>query len=172
MFLKRLLLLVVVFIFCNSLYSQSLIRFPSDSQKFLEEMTKYIMKSENVMFEKKDRKEFVEVYALEWNSGKFTDNHKKQIYKMCNFMLAKKMLGMAAKAGIKIFFVLNKVDEKVEAVMTQNVESEKVVAKIPQNSSIFLNSLEGKELKTSFPEIDQISQLIVDLKGIRSRLET
>lgn len=81
-----------------------------------------------------------------------------------SFTLAKKMRNMAIKAGIEIYFVLNKIDEKTLETMTSNIDPKKVVAAIPQNHNIFMSNLEGKKLKTSFQEIDPICQFIEKFK--------
>jgi CO dehydrogenase maturation factor len=81
-----------------------------------------------------------------------------------SFTLAKKMRNMAVKAGIEIYFVLNKIDEKTLEPMTSNIDPKKVIAAIPQSHNIFMNNLEGKKLKTSFQEIDPICQLIEKFK--------
>lgn len=83
-----------------------------------------------------------------------------------SFMLAKKMQEMAGKAEIEIVFVLNKVDDTVEAAMTKHFDPEKVITIIPNSNTIFMNSLEGKELKTDLPEINPICEQIEKFKKI------
>lgn len=80
--------------------------------------------------------------------------------------LAKKMLTMAIKAGIEIFFVLNKVDDKILGLMASNIDPQKVVSAIPQNHTIFMNNLEGEKFKTSFQEIESICNFIEKFKKI------
>jgi len=77
-----------------------------------------------------------------------------------SFMLAKKMDGLAQKAGKEIFFVLNKVNEKVKDSMNKNVNPEKVVARIPMSEDIFMDSLEGRKVSARIPEIEKICELI------------
>ena len=80
-----------------------------------------------------------------------------------SFVLAKQMRDMALKAGVEIFFILNKVDEKSLEVMHKNIDS-RVIAEIPYRDAIYIDNLEGKELKSNFDEIDPICQLIEDFK--------
>lgn len=82
-----------------------------------------------------------------------------------SFLIAKKMQNMAENAGTEIFFVLNKVVEKVEKAMSKYIDQEKVVARIPQSNTIFMESLEGKELKTCLSEVDDICKFIEDYKN-------
>jgi len=79
-----------------------------------------------------------------------------------SFLLANKMLAMAHQAGIEFFFILNKVEENVEDVMMNHLDSEKVVAKIPKSQSVFLESLEGRALKTNLAEIEPVCRLITE----------
>lgn len=81
-----------------------------------------------------------------------------------SFLLADKMQEMAKKAEIEIFFVLNKVEGQVKDAMAKHIDPKKVIAEIPKNDTIFMDSLEGKELKTDLPEINQICQFIEDFK--------
>ncbi|MBW1958069.1 MAG: hypothetical protein JRI63_05985 [Deltaproteobacteria bacterium] len=74
------------------------------------------------------------------------------------------MIDMAIKAGVEIFFLLNKFDEKTIETMHKNMNRDKVIAEIPYMHSIFIDNLEGRELKTSFSEIDPICQRIEDVK--------
>ncbi len=86
-----------------------------------------------------------------------------------SFMLADRMTDLAAEAGIEILFVLNKVDEKVEAAMTKNVDQNRMIARIFQNQALFMNSLEGNKMAVNIPEIDPICQWIENSKKVNNR---
>ena len=81
-----------------------------------------------------------------------------------SFALAKKMRNMAIKAGIDLYFILNKVDEKTIEHMTSNIDPKNAVSAIPQSNTIFMSNLEGKILKTSLQEIDPICKFIEQFK--------
>ncbi len=81
-----------------------------------------------------------------------------------SFMLAEKMQGMAEKAGTEIFFELNRVSDRVEKTMRDNLLKGKIIAAIPESEAIFMESLNGKKLTTSLPEIDAISRSIRDFR--------
>ncbi len=81
-----------------------------------------------------------------------------------SFSLAKQMEGMAERAGVEIFFVLNKIDESIRDAMHKNIDRKKVVAEIPYMPSILMDNLEGKKLKTSCREIESICRTIEDFK--------
>jgi len=87
-----------------------------------------------------------------------------------SFMLARKMEDMVRKAGKEISFVLNKVDDRVEASMDKNIDQEKVVARIPMSNDIFMDSLEGKKINTDLPEIEKICDLIETKKKDRAAI--
>ena len=81
-----------------------------------------------------------------------------------SFVLADQIRDMAIKAGAEIFFVLNKVDDNTLDIMHKNINREMVIAEIPYLNAVFKNNLEGRELNTSFVEIDPICQRIEDVK--------
>jgi CO dehydrogenase maturation factor len=81
-----------------------------------------------------------------------------------SFMMAEKIQEMAQKASIDLFFVLNKIDDRVEDSMIKNVNPEKIITRIPHNEQIFLESLEGKALTAKLPAIEPICDLIQGLK--------
>jgi len=81
-----------------------------------------------------------------------------------SFVLSEQMTDMVKEAGVEIFFVLNKFDEKTIETMHKNINRDKVIAEIPYMHAIFIDNLEGRELKTSFSEIDPICQRIEDFK--------
>ena len=86
-----------------------------------------------------------------------------------SFTLANRMMGLAAEAGIEIRFVLNKVDEDVEATMTKNVDQNRVIARIFKNQAVFMSSLEGNKMAVKLPEIDPICQWIENFKKVKNR---
>ena len=81
-----------------------------------------------------------------------------------SFMLVKRIEEMGKKAGVPVSFILNKVDEAVEGAMSKHINMEKVIARIPKDNSVFMDSLEGRELKTNIPEIGHICKFIEDIK--------
>jgi len=88
-----------------------------------------------------------------------------------SFMMSEKIQEMTQKASIDLFFVLNKIDDRVEESMIKNVNSKKIIARIPQNEKIFLESLEGKSLTAELPAIEPICEVIQELKRKRSTLQ-
>jgi CO dehydrogenase maturation factor len=82
-----------------------------------------------------------------------------------SFVLARKMHDMAEKAEVDIFFVLNKVDEKILDVMKKNIAQDKLVAEIPYMPDLFIDNLEGISLKKSCHEIEPVCQLIEKYKN-------
>lgn len=87
-----------------------------------------------------------------------------------SLMLSKNMQSMAAKAGIEMLFIINKADDHTKLHMIQNVGSENVVAVIPQNQTLVVDNLAGKEIQATLKEIDPICRLIEEFKNIRKEL--
>ncbi|MFC1829407.1 P-loop NTPase [Thermodesulfobacteriota bacterium] len=83
-----------------------------------------------------------------------------------SFVLAERMQNLALEAETEIRFVLNKVDEQVEAAMMKNIDSETVIARIPHSTEIVMDSLEGRELTAGIPETDSICQWIENFKKV------
>lgn len=77
-----------------------------------------------------------------------------------SFMLAQKIEEMARNSGKDVFFLLNKTEDAVEGVMDRYADKEKVIARLPKDNAIFMDSLEGKELSVELPEIDQVCRFI------------
>jgi len=82
-----------LFIFLNISFfgfSQAVKPFSTDPTKFIVELKTFFEDQDN-KDEKKEAKDFMEAFTLSWTTGKFTDNHKKQIIATSNLMLKKKM---------------------------------------------------------------------------------
>lgn len=82
-----------------------------------------------------------------------------------SFLLTERMEEMAREAGVEIFFVLNKVDSKVEAIMNARAPREKVMERIPNDETIFLSNLKGEALPRGMPEIDRLCRNILALRN-------
>jgi CO dehydrogenase maturation factor len=77
-----------------------------------------------------------------------------------SFLLARKMAQMAESGGKAICFILNKVEPEIEDFMKQQLDAATVVGVIPKDHAIFMNSLEGRALSRTLPEIDEICREI------------
>jgi len=78
-----------------------------------------------------------------------------------SFQLAKKMLKMAETGKKNICFILNKVEPSIEEFMKNQLDDAAVIGTIPKDNSIFVESLEGRPLTKTFPEIDDICRKIL-----------
>lgn len=81
------------------------------------------------------------------------------------FVLAEKMHDMAQKAEVDIFFVLNKVDEKILDMMKKNIAQDKLISEIPYMPELFIDNLKGITLKKSCHEIEPVCRLIQKYKN-------
>ena len=82
-----------------------------------------------------------------------------------SFLMAEKMAEMAEKAGVEILFVLNKVDDRVAGAMKRKIDPDRIIAEIPQNDAVFVDSLEGNPLQAVLPEIGSIGRMIEKRKA-------
>lgn len=77
-----------------------------------------------------------------------------------SFALAEKIGEMAGAIGAEFGFILNKTDSRSAAVMADHVDGSHIIARLPFNDALFMNSLEGKPLNTDMPEIAPVCELI------------
>ncbi len=82
-----------------------------------------------------------------------------------SFLLAERMEEMARTAGVDLFFVLNKVDSNVEAIMNDRTPQGRVLERIPHDETIFLNSLKGEALPAGAPAIDRLCRNLLKLRN-------
>lgn len=61
---------------------------------------------------------------------------------------------IAESAGVQAYFILNKVDDEVREVMTGGLDPQRVIAAIPRNNEIFLQSLKGQPLTAGMVQIE------------------
>ena len=80
-----------------------------------------------------------------------------------SFQLAGQMQAMALQAGAAIGFVLNKTAPEFEAEMRRHLAAENIVASIPFQEALFLDSLRGRPLSITVPAVDQICKWIEEM---------
>lgn len=81
-----------------------------------------------------------------------------------SIQMADKTRQLAESAGIQAFFILNKVDDAVREAMEERLDPEKVIACIPRNDTLFLQSLHGEALTTELKEIEIVCRFIKSYK--------
>lgn len=81
-----------------------------------------------------------------------------------SFMLGKKMAEISKEAGMELRYILNKVDSRVETKMREHIDTDNVIAKIPNSESIFMSSLEGAKITVNIEEVDNICTQILQMK--------
>ena len=77
-----------------------------------------------------------------------------------SFRLAQKMLEMSNKASKKIFFIQNKVTDKVREAFAAAVPADKIAGEIPQDEELFLNSLNGTRMSRDLSHVGNICTFI------------
>ena len=83
-----------------------------------------------------------------------------------SFMLGRKMSKIAEEAELELRFILNKVDTRLEKKMLEQTDAQKVIAKIPNNEDIFMNSLEGSKITVKIEAVDNICKEIGRMKKL------
>lgn len=79
-------------------------------------------------------------------------------------MMARKMTEMARSAESDIVFILNKTTPQTAAAMQNRIDPDAVAAQLPQDETLFMDSLEGNPLQTDLPQLDVVCDLIENRK--------
>lgn len=77
-----------------------------------------------------------------------------------SFLLAGRMREMAESAGKAVFYVLNKVEPAIEAIMVRHLDPDRVIGKIPKDDAMFMASLEGRPLKDTPSAVVEVAHRI------------
>jgi CO dehydrogenase maturation factor len=77
-----------------------------------------------------------------------------------SILMADRTRQLAESAGVQAFFILNKVDNKVREAMEERLDPEKVIACIPRDDTLFLQSLRGEALTMEIKEIKAVCGFI------------
>ncbi len=78
--------------------------------------------------------------------------------------LSNKFHEFGAQCGCKVYFVLNKVEPDIRDEMLASVNSENIVAEIPEEREVFKASLKGKELNFELSEIKKLANFLEKIK--------
>ncbi len=79
-----------------------------------------------------------------------------------SFLLAGKMGEMAEAAQKPAFFILNKVEPAIEAIMVRHLDQKRVIGTIPRDDVMFMASLEGRPIETSTGAVDAIAEVLAE----------
>ena len=105
-----------------------------------------------------------EIVLIDAEAG--LEHFGRQVDKSCDLVLcivdpnyeSIQMAGRARQiaegAGVQTYFILNKIDEAVREVMADGLDGRRVIASIPKNDDIFLQSLKGRPLTAVMPELE------------------
>lgn len=78
-----------------------------------------------------------------------------------SILLAQKIGELAKTAGKDLHFIWNKVSPEVERILACHMNEDRVLARIPQDLTIFRESLEGRALTACLPQIEQVSEFVM-----------
>jgi CO dehydrogenase maturation factor len=81
-----------------------------------------------------------------------------------SIQMADRTRKLAESAGVQAFFILNKVDDAVRRTMVERLDPDKVIASIPRNDTLFLQSLHGDTLTVELKEIEAVCRFIQNHK--------
>lgn len=81
--------------------------------------------------------------------------------------LAAKMSAMADNAGKAVYFVLNKLEPEIEALMTERLDPQRIVARIPKDNELFVASLRGRPIEQAGMHGDALAGRLAELGANR-----
>lgn len=84
-----------------------------------------------------------------------------------SFLLARKIADIGNNIAKPVYFVLNKTDAEVEQIMADQGDADRIIARIPENRSLFREALQGKAIRTVLPEIEEICRFLDRFKSVR-----
>ena len=67
---------------------------------------------------------------------------------------------IAEGAGVQTYFMLNKVDDDIREAMTDGLDQKRIIASIPSDKEIFVQSLKGQPLTAGIPQIEAACEFI------------
>jgi CO dehydrogenase maturation factor len=74
--------------------------------------------------------------------------------------MADRIRQLADGAGVQAYVILNKVDAAVREVMVGRLDPERLLAAIPRDDQLFMQSLHGQALTAEIAEIDKVCRFI------------
>lgn len=78
--------------------------------------------------------------------------------------LSKKIMSMAEDIDIKVYYVLNKVDEQEKEILLNSIDENKVLASVPKDERISKHDLEGRKFDFRVEEISKLTDLLKNNK--------
>ncbi len=81
-----------------------------------------------------------------------------------SIQMAERARGIAAGAGVETYFILNRVDDDLEEVMSENLDRKRIIATIPYDREIFQQGLKGQPLSARMPQLDTAREFILNYR--------
>jgi len=79
--------------------------------------------------------------------------------------LASRIAAMAKSIDKPVYYILNKIDSKMEGLLLKALDESRVIAAVPQDDRILQYGLEGRELALNVEGIDELADFLCGLKN-------
>ncbi|MCK4411115.1 P-loop NTPase [Candidatus Bipolaricaulota bacterium] len=79
--------------------------------------------------------------------------------------LANRIAAMAKSIDKPVYYILNKVDSKMEGLLLESLDESRVIAAVPQDERILQYGLEGRELTLNVEGIEELADFLCELKN-------
>lgn len=75
-------------------------------------------------------------------------------------LLSQKIEALAGNAEKAFYFILNKTDHRVSETLGSRINREKILASVPRDETVFMDSLEGRPITANLPEIETVARFV------------
>lgn len=75
-------------------------------------------------------------------------------------LMAEKLGGMAAQAGLQLRLVLNKTDDRIEKALRSKLPAEIIITAIPRDDALFLDSLDGRAISSEAVALSDLADFV------------
>jgi len=79
--------------------------------------------------------------------------------------LASRIAAMAKSIDKPVYYILNKMDSKMEGLVLKALDENRVIAAVPQDDRILQYGLEGRELALNVEGIEELADFLCELKN-------
>lgn len=80
-----------------------------------------------------------------------------------SLMMVRRVEALARETGLNVSVVLNRVTLEIESDLVSALEGFRIIGRLPESRSVFLNNLKGMSLDPDMPEIEPICQALEEL---------
>lgn len=78
--------------------------------------------------------------------------------------MADRTVKLAEEAGVKAYFVLNKVEKELGEAVAEGFDPERIIASLPNDRELFIQSLKGEPLESTLAGLEEVVSFIENFR--------